>query len=80
MLEFQRLRLSHATLNRDLHIVLGSICGFHDAKQDGIRIHTNVYCTGQTIFPVSETVEEIEKAIEQLTKGKNNGSETNKSI
>lgn len=58
--------LSHANLQRPVRLILGTIAGYHwsDASKA-----THVYTTGG-VFPVSETPEDIDKKLSELTQNK----------
>lgn len=69
MTQYRRLHLTHANLQRKIHIILGTVAGYHDHKNDqGARMHTAVYTTAG-IFPAVETPEEIDRLIDDITKG-----------
>ena len=71
MTEFKSLTLTHANLKRPVKVRLGSIGPYHDAHNElNTRIHTNLY-TNAGIVPVVETPDEIERLIDELTKGDN---------
>lgn len=75
MKEFLTVKLNHANLNRPVYIMLGSICGFHESKnEDGFRIGTNIYCKGMNVFPVKENEEQIQESIKLKIKEYNNGT------
>lgn len=68
MTQFKKLKLTHANLNRPVHLVLGTVCGYHWSDTSAC---THVY-TPAGIFPAKESVEQIDALIEQLTKGEKN--------
>lgn len=65
---YKKLKLTHANLNRPVHLVLGTVCMYHWAPKDSC---TYVY-TPSGICPVTETVEEIDGLLDQLTNGGSN--------
>ena len=73
MTPYIRVQLSHATLNRPVFLLLGTISGFHWSEATK---STHVYTTGG-VFPVSESPEQLEEKIDLLTnpKGGNNGEQ-----
>lgn len=69
---YKKLRLSHANLKRPVHLILGTVSGYHDHKSpEGIRLYTVVYTTAG-MFPAEETIEEIDRLIDDITKEKDN--------
>lgn len=62
MTSYQTLKFQHANLNRPVFIVRGTIAGFHWSDQGKA---TYVYTTGG-IFPVSNSVEDVDKIINGL--------------
>lgn len=72
MTHYKKLKLTHANLQRPVHIVLGTISAYHDHKNDnGARMYTAVYTTAG-IFPAEESIEQIDELINRLTKGEVN--------
>lgn len=67
MKQFERIKLQHANLNREVFIVLGTIAGFHYSESNKC---THVYTTGG-VFPAVETPEQIGKIIDTLTQTTN---------
>lgn len=65
MLYFQKVVLSHANLNKPVHLVMGTIAGYHWSDKSKA---THVYTTGG-IFPVTEKPEEIDEIIKNQTQG-----------
>lgn len=68
MTQFKRVYLTHANLNKKLHLVAGTIAGYHYSDSSGA---THVY-TPAGIFPAKETPEEIDGLLDQLTNGGSN--------
>lgn len=64
MTAYKKLKLTHATLGRPVHIILGTVAGYHWSETTG---STHVY-TPAGVFPAKESVEEIDGLIDQLTK------------
>lgn len=64
MSEFKKITLTHANLDQKVRLVVGSICGYH--YSEGTK-STHVYCYGQTVFPVKETLKEIDALIDSAT-------------
>ncbi len=62
MIRFEKVVLSHANLKRPVHIVAGTIAGYHWSEASKA---THVYTTGG-IFPVEETPEQIDTKLETL--------------
>lgn len=62
MTHYRKVLLTHANLKKPLHLVAGTIAGYHhsDASQA-----THVYTTGG-VFPVNETPEQIDQILGQL--------------
>lgn len=68
MTQFKKLKLTHANLNKPVHLILGTVCGYHHSDATAC---THVY-TPAGVFPAKETVEQIDGLIDQLTKGETN--------
>lgn len=69
MTSFKKLYLTHANLNQKVHLILGSISGYHWSDRTA---STHVY-TPAGVFPAKETPTEIDRLIDELlTKGENN--------
>jgi enterochelin esterase-like enzyme len=66
-LKYSRILLTHATLNKKIHLVLSSIAGYHHSDKLNC---TYVYCTGQNIFPATETCEQIDSLIDEASRSK----------
>lgn len=65
MTRFKKLHLTHANLNKKLHLILGTVCGYHWSDNSK---STHVY-TPAGVFPAKETPEEIDRLIDEVTKG-----------
>jgi len=63
MTAYNRIKLKHALLKKDLFVVIGTIAGYHysDASKA-----THVYTTAG-IFPCEETNEQISALIDEKT-------------
>lgn len=61
---YRKVVFTHANLKQPLHLVAGTIAGWHKAPTTGC---THLYTTGG-IFPVDETPEQIDTIIEQLNR------------
>lgn len=74
MQHYRRLVFQHANLKRPVHIVAGTIAGYHWSEPT----QCNVIYTTAGIFPVEESLEEIDQKIESLNgpeaQGEANGS------
>lgn len=68
MTRYKQLKLTHANLNQELSIVIGTLAGYHYAETSKC---THVY-TIAGIFPALESPEQIAGLIDQLTKGEEN--------
>lgn len=64
--DYKRIVLTHANLKRPIHLVMGSIGGYHESPANKC---THVY-TNSGVFPALETPEEIDKLIENETTAK----------
>lgn len=62
MSHYRKIVFHHANLNRPVHIVAGTIAGYHYSEPT----KCNIIYTTAGIFPVSETLEEIDQKIESL--------------
>jgi len=62
--QFSKVYLTHANLNQRLHLILGTIAGYHWSDNSK---STHVY-TPAGVFPAKETPEEIDSLIEEITK------------
>ena len=69
MNQFKRVKLNHANLNREISIVLGTIAAWHWSEASK---STHIYTTGG-IFPAKETPDQVDRIIEEATKGEPNG-------
>lgn len=66
--DYKRIVLMHANLKRPVHLILGSIAGYHESPANKC---THVY-TNSGVFPAEESPEEINKKIDdELAKGGN---------
>lgn len=66
MIQFARLKLKNANkAGRPVELILGTVAGF---EYSDVTKCTQVYTTAG-VFPAQETPEEINKLIDQLTKG-----------
>lgn len=70
---YETIRLTHANLKRELTLVASTIVGFHASPANGC---THVYCIGQTIFPASETPEQIDKLLKNLSQERGSNEPT----
>jgi hypothetical protein len=61
MRDYQRIYLTHANLKQRLHLIVGTIAGYHHSEKSAA---THVYTIGG-IFPATETPAEIDQLIEQ---------------
>lgn len=63
---YQTIKLTHGVLNKEFEVVASTIVGwFYSDKTQTM----NVYCMGQTIFPTSNTAEEINQKLAKLAEG-----------
>lgn len=69
MTGYETIRLRHGVLNREFDIVAATIVGWLYSEKTQTL---NVYCMGQTIFPTSNTDEEIKLKLAALAKGDKN--------
>lgn len=72
MNQYKKLYLTHANLNTKLHLLLGTVSGYHWSDKTA---STHVY-TPAGVFPAKETPEQIDGLIDLLTKGENNERST----
>ena len=66
MLHYEKVVLNHANLKRPVHIVLGTIAGYHWSDSSAA---THVYTTAG-VFPAVEKPEEIDEIINRLVTDK----------
>lgn len=62
MTHYKRLTFQHANLNRPVRIIAGTIAGYHFSEPT----KCNVIYTTAGVFPVSETLEQIDQMIDSL--------------
>lgn len=74
MKHYQKIILTHANLKRPIHLVAGTIAGWHDVPTLG---HRHVYTTAG-IFPATETMEQIDSIIESLNSPSGQGAQDGK--
>lgn len=67
-MQFRKVYLTHANLDQKLHLVLGTICGYHWSNNSS---STHIY-TPAGVFPAKESPKEIDRLIDEITKGENN--------
>jgi hypothetical protein len=61
---YETIKLTHANLKRELWLVANTVVGYHASPANNC---THVYCIGQTIFPASETPEQIDNLLKTIS-------------